>query len=70
MGDTVKTRFGSRCKAVRVKCGLSQTDMVRHHGFTLSHYQRIERGRDVRIETMARIAEAFGMTLAQLLDGV
>ena len=55
---------------MRAKLGISQMDMVRHHGFTLSHYQRIERGKDVRIETVAKVARAFGLTLSQLLEGV
>ena len=45
--------------------------MVRHHGFNLSHYQKIERGAlSVRLVTMAHIATAFGVQMSTLLDGV
>lgn len=45
--------------------------MVRYYDWTLSHYQRIERGvLDVRLSTMQKLAECFGITLSQLLRGV
>lgn len=46
-------------------------DMVRWHGWDLAHYQRIERGvLDVKLSTMARLAEAFDVTLATLMRGL
>lgn len=71
MQDTAKKLFGARCRQLRVQRKLTQLDMVRHHGYSLSHYQRIERGvQDVRITTMVRLARAFGVSLTELLDGV
>lgn len=66
-----KRSFGARCKALRLERKLTQLDMVRLHGYGLSYYQRIERGvLDVRLATMVRLADAFGVPLSQLLDGV
>lgn len=45
--------------------------MVRNHGFSLSHYQKIERGDlDAGISTLKRLAEAYGVSLPELLKGV
>ena len=71
MADTLQRRFGRRCRCLRENAGLTQLDMVRHHGFNLSHYQKIERGAlSVRLVTMAHIATAFGVQMSTLLDGV
>jgi transcriptional regulator with XRE-family HTH domain len=45
--------------------------MVRDHGFSLSHYQKIERGAlDPRLSTMAKIAESFGISISELVDSL
>lgn len=65
------SRLGQRCRAVRHEKGISQLDMVREHGFSLSHYQKIERGvLDPRLTTLARIASSLGTSLSGLLEGV
>ena len=64
-------RLGKRCRQVRKDRGLSQLDMVRDHGFSLSHYQKVERGAlDARLSTLQRVADAFGMDVSELLRGV
>jgi transcriptional regulator with XRE-family HTH domain len=64
-------RLGKRCRQMRIDRGLSQLDMVRSHGFSLSHYQKIERGAlDARLSTLHRVAEAFGVAVSELLKGV
>lgn len=64
-------RLGKRCRQLREDRGLSQLDMVRKHGFSLSHYQKIERGvLDARLSTLQRVAEAFGIGVSELLKGV
>jgi transcriptional regulator with XRE-family HTH domain len=43
--------------------------MVRLHGFSLSHYQKIERGRlDPRLSTLCRLASAYGVSVTKLVD--
>lgn len=60
--------MGERVRGLRVRSGLSQLDMVRDHGFSLSHYQKIERGTlDARLSTLHRMATAFGVSLSELL---
>lgn len=64
-------RIGQRCRTLRRQAGLSQLDMVRSHDFSLSHYQKIERGDlDPRLSTLKRLAEAFGVSLADFLQGI
>lgn len=68
MGDPLAERFGKRCRKLRHQAGLSQLDMVRDHGFSLSHYQKIERGvLDPRLSTMRKIAVSFGISLSELV---
>jgi len=62
-------RFGKKCRQVRHAHGLSQLDMVRFADFSLSHYQKIERGDlDPRLTTIKRLADAFGVSMSELLD--
>ncbi len=64
-------RFGDRCRELRHQAGLSQLDMVREHGFSLSHYQKLERGvLDPRLSTLCKLADAYGVKLATLLEGI
>lgn len=70
MGESLRVRFGKRCRKLRHQAGLSQLDMV-HLGFSLSHYQKIERGAlDPRLSTMAKIAECFGITISELVESL
>lgn len=67
----IQVRFGERCRQLRRKLGLSQMDMVRHHDWSLSHYQKIERGAlDTRLTTVERLAMTFKVTVAELFEGV
>ena len=71
MSDNLQLRFGRRCRALRRRVGLSQMDMVRWHGWELSHYQRIKRGDlDVKLSTLGRLAKAFGVKLETLMRGL
>ena len=48
---TLNERLGRRCRALRDERKISQMDM---HGFSLSHYQKIERGvLDPRLSTLS-----------------
>ncbi len=65
------SRLGKRCRDLRQKRRLSQLDMVRRFDFSLSHYQKIERGDlDPHMSTLARLAECFKVSLSELLEGV
>jgi transcriptional regulator with XRE-family HTH domain len=63
--------FGRRCRELRLKRGLSQLDMVRYHDFSLSHYQKLERGDlDPRLSTLKKLAVAYRVTLVELVKGL
>ncbi len=67
----LQLRIAARCRALRSERQLSQMDMVRQFDFSLSHYQKIERGvLDPRLSTLQRLAESFGVSLAELLVDV
>jgi transcriptional regulator with XRE-family HTH domain len=71
MAESLGVRFGKRCRKLRHEAGLSQLDMVRDHGFSLSHYQKIERGAlDPRLSTLKKLAESFGISVAELVDSL
>lgn len=64
-------RLGRRCRSLRHERELSQLDMVRSHDFSLSHYQKIERGDlDPRVSTLRKLAKAYGVSLSELLKGL
>jgi transcriptional regulator with XRE-family HTH domain len=71
MAESLEVRFGKRCRKLRHQAGLSQLDMVREHGFSLSHYQKIERGAlDPRLSTLLKLARSFGVSVSELLDSL
>ncbi len=68
---SIQERFGERCKQLRHKRGLSQMDMVRKFEWSLSHYQKLERGDlDARLTTLEKLAASFKVSVAELLEGV
>jgi transcriptional regulator with XRE-family HTH domain len=67
----IRIELGQRCRVLRLRRKLSQLDVVRHFDFSLSHYQKIERGvLDPRLSTLAKLAEVYGVTLSTLLRDV
>lgn len=70
MADTFEKKLGKRIRAARERAGLSQANM-QAHGFSLSHYQKIERGvLDPRLSTVMTLARVFGVTLDELTSGL
>lgn len=53
--------FGKRVRALRRARGLTQEDMM-DLGFVLRHYQRIEAGRSITLQTLWKLARAFGVS--------
>jgi len=62
-------KFGRRVRQLRVHAGLTQEDMM-ERGFSLRHYQRIEGGRSVTLQTVWKLAKAFGVQPRDLLPTV
>lgn len=60
--------LGNRCRELRKQRGVSQLDVIRNFDFSLSHYQRIERGViDPRYSTLKKLAEVYGISLSEFL---
>ena len=70
-GGDIRIELGQRCRLLRQRREFSQLDVVRHFDFSLSHYQKIERGvLDPRLTTLAKLAEVYDVSLSVLLKGV
>ena len=70
--DSWATLFGERVKNLKLeKTDLSQEGFALYVGLERSQYARIERGEnDVRLSTIGRIANGYGLTVSELLDGI
>lgn len=59
-----RTRIGLRIAELRKEKGWTQEELGNRSGIGRVHIVRIEQGKyDVRIDTLAAIAEAFGLTV-------
>lgn len=68
---TPQQRLGARIREVRQSRGKSQMDMVRQHEWSLSHFQKLERGAlDARFTTLLKVADSFDVTVSELLRGL
>jgi transcriptional regulator with XRE-family HTH domain len=67
--DSYCKRFGGRVRDLRLRAGLTQEDMM-ERGFSLRHYQRIEAGRSVTLQTLWKLARAFDIDPRRLLPPV
>jgi len=69
MQDPVQTRktLGRNIRCLRSRRGWSQEDFARRAGLGRSFAGAIERGeKDIRIRTLCKIANIFGLDLAEL----
>jgi len=51
--------YYSNDKRKRIKMGMSQKEVARAAGISLSTYQRLERGKNVRCDTLVRVMEVL-----------
>jgi len=75
MGTMPKTDileiFGQRVRALRKEHEWSQEEFAEEVELDRTYIGGIERGeRNLALRNIQRIAEAFGMTIAELMDGV
>jgi transcriptional regulator with XRE-family HTH domain len=69
-GD-ILTRFGRRVRALRMARGQSQETFADACGIDRTYISGIERGkRNVGLKNIAVIAQALGITLSELFEGV
>lgn len=67
----ITDRFGTRLRELRASRHMSQIDMAIAFGIDRSFISDVERGRkSIGLPMLEVIAIGFGMTLAQLLDGL
>ncbi len=66
----VRKKLGELIRRLREQRGWSQEELANETGFGRSFTSSIERGtKDVRISTLVRLANIFGIHLRQLFDG-
>ena len=67
--DPILVALGAAIRRARLACDLSQEDLALKAEIDRSHLGRIERGdNNVAMLTLARIAQATGITVAQLMQ--
>ncbi len=67
----VRKQLGARVRALRKKRGLSQEGFAHESGLARSFAGAIERGeRDIRIKTLCKLADFFGISISQLFKGI
>jgi transcriptional regulator with XRE-family HTH domain len=71
VGETEMT-LSERVYSLREDRGLSQEKAAQLCGLSVSSWAKIEQDAagNVRLDTLKKLAKAFGLTLSQLLDGV
>ena len=71
MPDDLLNRFGSRVRTLRLAAGLSQEELAHSAGLSMRYVSDIERGtRNVGLRNVGQIADALGISLRELFDGV
>jgi transcriptional regulator with XRE-family HTH domain len=67
MKTTLKKRFGKRIRQLRESMGLTQEQLASKVGMDYKYLGSVERGeRNITIDNIQRIAEAFGVETYQL----
>jgi transcriptional regulator with XRE-family HTH domain len=68
---TVAVQFGNRVRKLRLRLGLSQEKFAASCGLDRTYISSLERGRrNVSLKNIAIIAQALGVTLAELFEGI
>jgi transcriptional regulator with XRE-family HTH domain len=66
--DQIIQEVGNRAAELRRGLGLSQTDLAQKLGVTFQTVQSMERGRNLTIRTMVKLASALGVSILDLLE--
>lgn len=67
----IQVRFGERVRELRRECGWSQEEFAAQCDLDRTYVGGIERGeRNVALRNIERIADALGISLAELMHGV
>jgi transcriptional regulator with XRE-family HTH domain len=70
MTEDIKVKLSKRIRQLRQKYGYSQQQLCELADLEYKHIQRLESKRpcDVKLTTLEKLAKAFKMPLAKLLD--
>ena len=70
MSKNIETKLARRIKSLREKNGYTQQYLSELSHIDYKHIQRLESGNppSARIDTLEKIANAFGISVSQLLD--
>jgi len=64
----VRIRFGEKLRKVRQRVGLSQERLAELAGLHRTYVSSVERGqRNISLENVERLADALGITMAELM---
>lgn len=61
--------LGHKIRSCRTERQWTQEEMLAH-GFSVRHWQMIEAGRPITLQTLLRVCETFDMSPDQLLEGL
>jgi DNA-binding XRE family transcriptional regulator len=71
VNQDVLQRFGDRLRQLRKDGDWSQEAFAEASGLDRSYFGSVERGeRNVALKNIEAIAETFGLTISELMDGV
>lgn len=71
MATDIRVRLGARIRELRKAKGWRQIDLAQHSGVHEVHISDLERGsREVGVVTLFNLAQAMGVTMAQMFDDI
>lgn len=69
--SNITERFGERLRSLREKAGWTQVMMAEKVGIDRSYISDMERGKkNACLPTLEALAQAFGLSISQLLKGL
>ncbi|MBO9692659.1 helix-turn-helix transcriptional regulator [Chryseobacterium sp.] len=67
--EEVLKKLGKRIKEVRIAKGYSSYEYFAYeHNISRAQYGRYEKGEDLRFSTLAKVINAFGMTMKEFFS--
>lgn len=62
-------KLGERIKSLRIQKGYTSYEYFAYeHGISRAQFGRYEQGQDLRFSSLVKLANAFGMTLAEFFS--
>lgn len=70
MGESIRVRFGNRLRDLRKRKGWTQEELAGRADIAYKHVQRLEGSHPspVKIDTLEKLAKAFGLSCSKLLN--